>query len=288
MLKMSKFITRLIFFFLIIHGVESPASAEPDYVIGNLEATFEIMPGPSDKPRNVSVDLDITYNILDGPKSGGFKFVGKNRIGNVRVLDGNGNPLVFNLEKQKEYLISWNFPPVNRGFQYVNVHFVMRNAFLGSLEENWCDFKWLKNWQVPVHNVVFRYVLPDDFETREFIFDPSGGEIVPHGDGYAMEIHLEQLQNRYLSLRFSPGMTIADSSFRNLISPGMKTMTLMGMLKYGLNWLFYALCLAAIVKLVVFLITSAMSSTGGGHGNGHGGCGGGGCGGGGGGGGCGG
>lgn len=76
---MFRFSTILCLAFLLTQALPAPA-AGPDYVLSRYHADFELVKDGDGKPRDARITLDITYELRNGTKDQGFKYVGTRPI----------------------------------------------------------------------------------------------------------------------------------------------------------------------------------------------------------------
>lgn len=263
---MFRFSTILCLAFLLTQALPAPA-AGPDYVLSRYHADFELVKDGDGKPRDARITLDITYELRNGTKDQGFKYVGTRPIREVSVTDGQGNPLEYAVKKEKEYRIDWRFPPIGQGeTQRVRAVFIQEGVLEGSKKENHLLFKWVKNWRIPVYNVRYRFIFPPRYRPDRLELFPKNSRPIRLGNQAAVAVKLRKLGSHPFKIRFSPGLANE---------------------KYHIfKWL-YGLVkpVFVFVALIGFLLIMGRAGSGNGggtlFGGGHGGCGGGGGGGGG-------
>jgi hypothetical protein len=125
--------------------------------ISNYVARFELSEGSA----SADVTLDITYHVLSGEKSEGFKYVGDYEPANVRVVDETGASIAWSVQSRREYQISWTFPPVGSGYKRAIVRFRLPGVLKGSREEgNEIDAEWAGVFKMPVRRAVYEVVFP--------------------------------------------------------------------------------------------------------------------------------
>lgn len=196
----------LLSYTIIVLAIESiiPFKAVA-YDISRYIATFELIPNNSGKLEDVAVTLDITYNIGSISKNSGFKFVGMLPIKDISITNESYEPLEYKLESKKEQKISWSFPQVAESNQTVILNFTIIRALKGSLKENHLNFEWVKNWKIPVHNVTYKFILPNDYKIENIKTIPKG-KIEQYSDGDAIIVHINKLGGQGFSVKFSPGL----------------------------------------------------------------------------------
>ena len=179
----------------------SDSDASRPISVTYCEATFKLVPGSDEELRDVSVNLDMIYSFSGETIPGGIENVGRRPIRNISVMDINRKPLPFKLSKQKEYEIKWDFPNTDRE-QRVTVHFIIVDAVEGTFDENFLKLEWTKDWEIPVYNVTYRFILPD--AVKNIRGKPAGHKMVRYLSHRAMEIHRKHLSSDPFSVHFSP------------------------------------------------------------------------------------
>jgi len=207
------------------------------YDINRYISTFELIPNNSGKLEDVAVTLDITYNIGSISKNSGFKFVGMLPIKDISISNDRYEPLEYKLESKKEQKISWSFPQVTENNQTIILNFTIIGALKGSLKENHLNFEWVKNWKIPVHNVTYKFILPDDYKIENIKTIPKG-KVEHYSDGDAIIVHIKKLGGQGFSVKFSPGL-------------GSKKKSLWGSVESFIKVIIFTItCLIAIVFFI--------------------------------------
>src|SRR5512141_1451920 len=122
---------------------------EPPCTISPYQATFEVEPRAHHR-YDVRVTLELTYRVLDAPKSEGFKFVGELPVTDISVTDEQGHPLRWRKDAMRETRIRWSFPPVSNGDMKVVVRFRIPDALSGDARASYFSAPWLKNFRIRV------------------------------------------------------------------------------------------------------------------------------------------
>lgn len=239
----------------------APLAPAEECEVASYIARFELSEGSA----SADVTLDITYHVLSGEKSEGFKYVGDYEPANVRVMDEKGTPIPSGVHSRREYQIWWKFPPVGPGRKRVIVQFRLPGVLEGTRTEgNRVEADWAGVFGIPVRRAVYEVVFPPGVspavKDAKFRRTRAGSQEV-----WSWE--QAPLERERLSVRFTPGFT-------DVVEEPMSGGSLLAPLG----------ALGLAVVLIGFVIKYSGRGTGGGSADG--GCGGGGCGGGGCGGGC--
>ena len=173
------------------------------YTISRYAAEFTPVPGRDGRLTDVRVRMEVTYDIVAGPKADGFKYVGIRPVRDVSVTDVTGTPLPFHLNKEREYRIAWQFPSVDRGYQTVVAEFTVASAVAENGEAREIRFDWVAHWKVPVFDVTYRFRLPPLAGLTVVQSDPSGGRLQEEDDGPVFSIRMHRLGGDGVRLRFS-------------------------------------------------------------------------------------
>ncbi|MGC9971502.1 MAG: hypothetical protein ABSE56_13035 [Bryobacteraceae bacterium] len=231
-----------------------------DYEISRYFASFRLIPGSAD----VDVQLDITYDILAGQKSDGFKYTGDYEPVNARGTDDRGGSIPVVVEHRREYMVYWTFPPVGLAQKGVSIQFRLRDVLSGTRSGgNLLSADWVGVFKIPVRRAVYEVVFPPGIVPPV----PEGFSRSQVGGCEVFTLIQKPLTQRKLSLRFTPGLV--DAARNRHPDP---------------EWFLVFVIFGVIVALVLGLqlAASTRGESGGlsGGGCGGGGCGGGGCGGG--------
>jgi len=168
----------LVLLSFLTFGVSAQAD-DPAYEINSYEARFVLLENSSD----VLVTLDLTYHILDGVKSDGFKYVGSLEPVDAEATDGDGKALSIEILHHRENQVHWSFDPTGPGLKRVIVRFRLKNALTGNRDSgNTLNVPWAGVFKVPVHNAVYMVVLPPGMtptriEAPNFEQSEDGGRI---------------------------------------------------------------------------------------------------------------
>ena len=256
---------------LVACWLAAPAAAqETRYEISYYDVTLTLSDGSAD----AEVELDVTYDVLEGVKSDGFKYVGLFQPVDVRAVDERGAPLRVGVEREREYLLRWVFPPVRGGSQRVIVRFRLRDVLSGTRAGgNELSAPWIGVFRVPVRRAAYTVIFPPGF--RPELRGRGAAKFTRRrvGSQESLVLLQEPLTQRDLLLRFTPGLV--DHSQPAMEGPPetWPVMTVFGVAMVGL--------LAAVARRRYRGAGTGWSDGGcGGGGCGGGGCGGGGCGGG--------
>ena len=253
-------------------GVHLPLfAATARYDIERYIATLELHEGSAD----ADVALDITYDIFDGEKSDGFKYVGTYEPVNLRGVDDEGRPMAVSLRRYRENQVYWSFPPVHSGRKSVMIQFTLRDVLRGTKESNVLSAPWIGVFKVPVREAEYHVVFPSRMTPTIQSMTPAHAQSTVLDGKAALVVAQSPLTQPALSIRFAPGL-VANSS---------KTASeVMNSASNAWNDWWPFLALFGIGGLLIWgIVNSAKYRSGSGSGAGWwgGGCGGGGCGGGG-------
>lgn len=137
-----------------------PASAEKTdyaYSISELKLRFDLAAESPD----VRVCLDITYRIGDESKSDGFKFVGNNKVFDLKCMDERGEPLRCEALSLRETKIQWFFPETKNAARSFHVTFSLKAQVGREGAQHVFHAPWAGVFRVPVEKAVFEAVLPE-------------------------------------------------------------------------------------------------------------------------------
>lgn len=180
-----------------------PSSEALVYTVDHYEATFTVIPNAAGDYRNLDVTLFIRYQVSQGEKSDGFKFVGTLPIQDVAVTDGKAHPLSFQVAQYDETKITWQFPTVRRGSQEVIVHFTILGAVQQSGTESSVNLIWVKNWRVPVREAIYRLVLPTTQAPAQWSATPTGAELITWQEHPTIEVRQSPLADLPFTVNFT-------------------------------------------------------------------------------------
>lgn len=177
-----------------------PASAEYGYTLRDYDAELVPEAQADGTIDNLRVQLSITYDIENGPKESGFKYVGTRPVSDISVTDGRGNPLRFRHTREREHKITWFFPPVRRGLQRVIVTFRISNLRLGT-DDDTAALEWLNHWRIPVRHVTYRMIAPRLEGGRQLTTDPEPHSVIETDRRRTLVLTFDRLPKADLSLK---------------------------------------------------------------------------------------
>ncbi len=196
-------ITVLLFSLFLVSTSTSIASTSLSF----YEATFEVVANSKNKFRDVQVELKITYHILGKSKKRGLKFIEARPIEEVKVTDGEGKSLRFDVSNSgKKYSkISWYFPGVTEGKQLVVIRFKLPNAITIKEEKNYFWAYWVGSWLVPVDKALYRFIFPDGYSYQDCSIYPQYKYEDKLVDGRRqVAVSITPLKGESFALAFSP------------------------------------------------------------------------------------
>jgi hypothetical protein len=147
----------------------SCSKSKPDYIIKDYKAFLY--------PANdlsVKVRMEITYFVLSGTKSDGFKFVGNNIVSDLECKDESGNILSSNIESLKETKISWNFSDTKENesrkviVEFSIPHYIQKKYGLYSLKMDW-----IGTFKVNIENSTLEVIFPKNKKVQIVDVSPN-------------------------------------------------------------------------------------------------------------------
>ncbi len=121
-----------------------------NYDIDDYKLTMELNKNNND----VKTTIEIIYNVKNGSKSDGFKFVGNNTVDSLMCSDESG-PIAGEVNYLKETKISWKFNTVSSGTKSIKAVFILRNSLRNDGEKMSLDVPWAGVFRVPVNHSKF-------------------------------------------------------------------------------------------------------------------------------------
>jgi hypothetical protein len=272
---------------LLIPSALLRAAETEDYDISHYRLSFDTREGSAD----VRVEMVITYRIRSGTKSTGFKFIGSQNATNLTGADEDGRPIRAWVDRPRETRLNWSFDAAGRGEKKIVLTFDIPGALTGSLQSNTLDISWAGTFRIPVHDAVYRFLLPDDSERA--ISAGTGAVVRVEGGRRIVELQQDSIGRESFRVTFAPGLVqnLKRSTAPTRVSSPYSELRMvvpMLLMIFGIL-IFFGIMAAAAAKRAggqtgskggMFSSCAGASSCGGGGGGcGGGGCGGGGCGG---------
>ncbi|MBF0337322.1 MAG: TIGR04222 domain-containing membrane protein [Nitrospirae bacterium] len=201
-----------IFLFLLPLVLLCSLNANGAVIVSDYEAQFRVVPNESGRLEDVAVTLKITYAATNQTLGKGFKFVGTDKVRQVRVSDEHGD-IHFSVDKLRETKISFNFTPIIRGRKLITIDFLLERALKNGLLSSKFNAPWLGNWNIPVDMARYSFVLPDKYSHGSIEANipyttttaPSGAEIIAFEE--------TPLKTRHLKIEISPAVSGHKLSF---------------------------------------------------------------------------
>ena len=196
-----------VWLFAVILGLTPRAGPETEeYVIEDYELTIEAQENRTD----VRVNLDITYLIRSGEKSGGFKYIGRYQAWDLSGFDEEFRSVKTWVSRQRETRLNWSFPPAGPGRKRVRISF-MTNALTGSRQSNALEAAWAGVFKVPVRRGTYRLVFPDN-EARIVHTNPPNFIAATQDGRRCVEVTQAPLRDTAFRVTFSPGIVASDAA----------------------------------------------------------------------------
>lgn len=184
-------------------SASDPSASDLVYSISNYEATFEVVANETEELKNLHATLLIRYNVAQGTKSDGFKFVGTLPVRDVHVVDDGGRALAFQIAHYNETKITWQFPAIDKGTKVVIVDFVIEDAVQQSAEGSEVQLEWVKNFRVPVETAIYRLVLPFARKPTHWQATPDGAKLREWHGRTAIEVVQSPIQKVPFTVSFN-------------------------------------------------------------------------------------
>ena len=147
--------TFLLFFIFFLAPFSLAFGEEPQVEIKNYEATITLL----DRDDDINVMLEITYDIMAGVKSGGFKELGSERPTNIMGNEENAL-LAVELLWDKSYRLAWRFTPQETGEKKIRINFKLQDVLTSQGQANVLNLPWIGKFKTPVRHAVYRIVFP--------------------------------------------------------------------------------------------------------------------------------
>lgn len=175
--------------------------AEPRYEIAAYTASLNLKEGSND----VDVELDITYDVFEGVKSDGFKYVGTYEPVNLRGFDEAGKAVWVVLRRHRENQVYWTFPEVRSGKKRVVIRFTLRDVLATAGPERTLSAPWIGIFKVPVRRAEYRVIFPLGFSPKIHGATPGNSEKSMENGRLVLRWIQEPLTQKSVSVRFSQG-----------------------------------------------------------------------------------
>lgn len=186
--------------FVVLCGVGC-AQQEPRYEVANYVGTLTLKEGSPD----IDVELDITYDVFEGVKSDGFKYVGTYEPSHLKGFDDAGKSVRVVLRRHRENQVYWVFPAVRSGKKRVVIQFTLQDVIAGTKTENVLSAPWIGIFKVPVRRAEHKIVFPSGVNPEIQATTPSGFERTVIDGRVVLRLIQEPLTERAISVRFALG-----------------------------------------------------------------------------------
>ena len=191
----------LVFSFVFLMFGGCTAQPEPRYEIAAYIGSLILKEGSAD----IDVELDVMYDVFEGVKSDGFKYVGSYEPSHLRGVDETGKPIRVVLRRHRENQIYWTFPGVRGGKKRVVIQFTLRDVLADTGVGRVLSAPWVGIFKVPVKHAEYKVIFPPGFNPKIQNTTPANFERVVANGRVILKLIQEPLTERAISIRFSQG-----------------------------------------------------------------------------------
>ena len=178
------------------------AQQEPRYEVANYIGTLTLKEGSPD----IDVELDVTYDVFEGVKSDGFKYVGTYEPSHLKGFDDAAKSVRVVLRRHRENQVYWVFPGVRSGKKRVVIQFTLHDVLTGTKAENLLSAPWIGIFKVSVRHAEYKIVFPGGVNPEIQSTTPNGFERTVVDGKIVLRLIQEPLTERAVSVRFAPGI----------------------------------------------------------------------------------
>jgi hypothetical protein len=113
--------------------------------------------------RDIVVQQDATYDVQHGMKSDGFRYIYGDPVKDFSCVDGDGNVLETEIDRDHGNNLVWFFPVMTHGKKRVIANFTVPGLLKHENGVDSLNVSWAGLWRIPVRHFAIEVVFPKGF-----------------------------------------------------------------------------------------------------------------------------